>query len=86
MKDRAALAVGALAERRRVLRFIAEELGYGSQPAPLLLDALVSLCPTPLKLSLRPRAGHSNVKVLRIERYIDPAGRSAADHAGTGWP
>ena len=36
----AAFSVRTLAEGRRVLRFVADELGHGCQPTPLLLDAL----------------------------------------------
>lgn len=66
----AAFSVRALAEGRRLLRFVAEELGYWSQPAPLLLDALVSLRASSLILTQRTSAGHADVKVRRVDRRV----------------
>ena len=59
-----------LFQGRRVLRFVAEELGYGSQPAPLLLDALVSLRASSLILTPRTSTGHAGVKGWRVDHCV----------------
>ena len=70
LRCESAFSVRALAEGRRVLRFAAQELGYWSQPAPLLHDALVSLRASSLILTQRTSAGHADVKARRVDRCV----------------